>query len=121
MQSPNLALIRDNPFRLAFVPIDFSPPFPSDYHEKIAKRPVQIWIGSLPRLKIELQSLATNLRIPMTDGHLNDETAVAINNFKSLYSGDSTELSEDERTAWLALYEGARLAMDHNVALSLAG
>ncbi len=119
--SPNLALIRDNPFRLTFVSIDFAPPFRSRYQERIAGSPAQIWIGSLPRLQIELQFLATNLRIPMTGGHLRDETAIAINKFESLYDGDSTELSEHERTAWLALYEGARLAMDHNVALSLAG
>jgi hypothetical protein len=120
-ESPNLALIRDNPFRLTFVPINFSPPFPSRYQEQIVGRAAQIWIGSLPRLQIELQFLATNLRIPMKGGRLSDETAFAINEFKPLYSGDSTELSEHERTAWLVLYEGTRLAMSHNAALSLAG
>jgi hypothetical protein len=120
-ESPNLALIRDNPFRLTFVPIDFSPPFPSGYHEQIVGQSIRIWIGSIPRLLTELRFLAADLGIPMRDDLLTDETAIAINEFKPLYDGDSTELSEHERTAWLALYEGARLAMDHNVALSLAG
>jgi hypothetical protein len=47
--------------------------------------------------------------------------AEAINDFKPLYEGDSTELAEDERTAWLAMFEGTRLAIEHRIALSLAG
>jgi hypothetical protein len=120
-ESVNLALIRDNPFRLAFVPMEFSPPSPTAYHEQLAGNAIQIWVGSLPHLLMELRLLAGDLGIPFKDGDLTDEIAAAINDFKPLHDGDSTELAEDERTAWLAMYEGARLALEHKVALTLAG
>jgi hypothetical protein len=74
----------------------------------------------LAHLLNELRLLAGKLGIPLTNGDVTDATALAINAFEPLYEGDSTELAEDERTAWLALYEGARLALQHNVALTLA-
>jgi hypothetical protein len=120
-QSPNLALIRDNPFRVGFVPANFPLPFPSGYKERIGGSPIEIWVGSLPQLLAELKLLAADLRIPLIHGDLADETAAAINAWLPLYAGDSTELSEDERTAWLAIYEGARLASEHKVALTFAG
>ena len=120
-QSTHLALIRDNPYRTAFLPLDFASPLLTDYRERIEGEPVQIWIGSLPCLLSELTMLAANLGIPLKDGLLTDETARAINDCDPLFDGDSKELAEDERTAWLALYEGARLGLKHNVALSLAG
>jgi hypothetical protein len=120
-QSPHLALIRDNPFRVAFVPAHFSRPLPSGYKEQIGGTPIEIWFGSLPQLLAELKLLAADLRIPLINGDLTDETAAAINGWLPLYEGDSTELSEDERTAWLAMYEGARLASEHKVALTFAG
>jgi len=119
--SPNLALIFNNPFRVAYVPIDFSPPSPTAFHDRIGGERIQIWVGSLPHLLAELRWLAADLRIPLSDGDITGETAAAINDWKSLYAGDPLELAEDERTAWLAIYEGARLASQHNVALSLAG
>lgn len=82
---------------------------------------MQIWVGSLAHLLAELRLLAGKLGIPLANGDLRDEIATAINAFEPLHEGDSTELAEDERTAWLALYEGARLALQHNVALTLAG
>jgi hypothetical protein len=120
-QSPHLALIRDNPFRVAFVPTHFPHPFPCGYKEQIGGGPIEIWVGSLPQLLAELKLLAADLRIPLKLGNLADETAAAINAWLPLYEGDSTELSEDERTAWLAMYEGARLASEHKVALTFAG
>jgi len=119
--SPNLELIRDNPFRLAYVPIDFFPPSPTAYHEQITGKDGRIWVGSLPHLLTELKSLAEDLGIPLTNGDITDETAADINDFKPFNVKDSTELIEDDRTAWLAIYEGTRLALQHNVALSLAG
>jgi hypothetical protein len=120
-ENPNLALIRDNPYRVAFVPADFAPPTPTEYYEQIGDEDTQIWVGSLPRLLTELKHLAGQLGIPLVNGELADETASAINEFKPFRNGDSVELIEDERTAWLALYEGARLAVEHRVALTLAG
>ena len=119
--NPNLALIRDNPYRVTFVPVDFAPPSSTKYYERIGGEDTQIWVGSLPRLFTELKQLAAQLGIPLVNGELSDETAAAINDFKPFQHGDSTELIEDERTAWLALYEGARLAVEHRVALTLAG
>jgi hypothetical protein len=72
-------------------------------------------------LLTELKQLAGQLGIPLVNGELMDETASTINDFQPLRNGDSVELIEDERTAWLALYEGARLAVEHRVALTLAG
>jgi hypothetical protein len=118
---PNLALIRDNPFRVAFLPIDFSFPLQTGYFEQIGGDHIGIWAGSLPRLQMELSSVASDLGIPLKNGNLTDQVAAAINGFEPLYEGDSAELAEDERTAWLTLYEGTRLALEHNVALSLAG
>jgi len=120
-ENPNLALIRDNPYRVAFVPADFAPPASTAYYEQIGGADTQIWVGSLPRLLTELKQLAVQLGIPLVNGELADETASAINQFESLRNGDSVKLIEDERTAWLALYEGARLAIEHRVALTLAG
>jgi len=120
-ECPNLSLIRDNPYRVTFVPADFARPLPTEHREQIGGSAVQIWVGSLPHLLAELRLLAGKLRIPLANGDLTDEIAIAINAFEPLYEGDSTELAEDERTAWLALYEGARLALQHNVALTLAG
>jgi len=120
-ERPNLGLIRDNPFRVAFLPIDFSLPLQTDYFEQIGGDRFRIWAGSLPHLHLELSAIARDLGIPLKNGNLTDEVAAAINEFEPLYDGDSADLAEDERTAWLALYEGARLALGHNVALSLAG
>jgi hypothetical protein len=120
-ENPNLALIRDNPYRVSFVPADFAPPTPTEYYERIGGEGVQIWVGSLPHLLRELNQLAAQLGIPLTNGELRDETAAAINSFEALHNGDSTELIEDKRTAWAALYEGARLALEHRIALTLAG
>jgi hypothetical protein len=120
-ENPNLALIRDNPYRVAFVPADFAPPASTEYYEQIGGEDTQIWVGSLPRLLTELRQLAGQLGIPLVNGELADETASALNEFEPLRNEDSVEVIEDERTAWLALYEGARLAIEHRVALTLAG
>ena len=119
-KSPQLALIRENPFRVAFVPVSFAPGLPTAYREQIGAVSTQIWIGSLPLLMTELTLLAGDLGIPFVGRSLSDETAEAINHSVPLYPGDPGVLA-DERSAWLALYEGARLAADHGIALSLAG
>jgi hypothetical protein len=120
-QTPNLSLIRDNPFRVVFVPADLKRPVETSYRERIAGDLVSIWMGSLDGLLRELSWLAVDLGIPMQDGRVTDEIAIAINDFKVLNASDSSELIEDHRTAWLALYEGARLASANGVALTLAG
>jgi hypothetical protein len=80
-----------------------------------------VWAGSLVQLQRELLNLARDLRIPLANGELAGETANAINMFRPFHELDSTRLIETYRTAWLALHEGARLALENGVALTLAG
>jgi hypothetical protein len=118
--APNLALIRQNPHRAVFLPRVFARPLATDYFEKNGGDPVPVWAGSLPQLLEELAKLAHELGIPLLDGKLTDQTADAINMFRPFRLLDSTKLMENHRTAWLALYEGARLAIENGVALTLA-
>jgi len=60
----------------------------------------------------DLTWLAADLGIPTADGRISDSIATAINDFKPFHEGESAELIEDWRTAWLALHEGARLAKE---------
>jgi hypothetical protein len=119
--SRNLALIRMNPHRVTYLPRALPRPLATGYCEQNGGGPVLVWAGSLVELLRELLSLARDLRIPLANGRLADETAVAINMFRPFHELDSTKLIESYRTAWLALYEGARLALENGVALTLAG
>lgn len=116
----NLALIRQNPHRAVFLPRELPRPLVTDYCETNGGDPVPVWAGSLPQLLEELAKLAQKLGIPLEDGKLTDLTADAINMFRPFQELDSTKLIESHRTAWLALYEGARLALENGVALTLA-
>jgi hypothetical protein len=118
---PNLALIRENPHRVIYLPRALPRPLATGYCEKNGGDPVPVWAGSLPQLLQELVRLARDLRIPLANGKLADATALAINMFRPFHELDSTKLIESYRTAWLALYEGARLAMENRTALTLAG
>jgi hypothetical protein len=120
-RSPHLQLLGWNPYRTAFLPFVFEKPLETDYSERIAGSSFPIWIGSSPRLHAELQALALVLGIPLRDGALDDQVAQRINAFEPLFDVDDCSLAEDERTAWLLLFEGTRLSVVHNVALSLAG
>jgi hypothetical protein len=119
--SPHLALIRDNPYRVSFVPVDFDLPLETDYSEQISGIAIPIHVGSLPQLLVELEALAKVLGIPLNESGLSDRDAAAINAWRQFHDGDAAELIEDKRTAWLLLYEGTRLAIHHNIALTLAG
>jgi hypothetical protein len=118
---PNLALIRENPHRVVFLPRALPRPLATGYCEKNGDDSMPVWAGSLPQLLQELVRLARDLRIPLANGRLADATAFAINMFRPFHERDSTKLIESYRTAWLALYEGARLAMENRTALTLAG
>jgi hypothetical protein len=117
----NLALIRMNPHRAVFLPRALPQPLATGYCEHNGGGPVPVWVGSLVELMRELLNLARDLRIPLANGQLADETAAAINMYRPFHELDSTKLIESYRTAWLALYEGARLALENGVALTLAG
>ncbi len=117
----HLALLIQNPYRVAFVPIPFERPLQTSAADRIAGSDTRLSVGSAPTLFSDLVTVAKDLGIPMVAESLADDTASRINEYEALYNGDSRELAEDERTAWLVLYEGARLANERKVALSLAG
>ncbi len=116
-----LQLIASNPYRVSFVPMDFDAPLPTDYTEVIDGSQVRIWVGSTPALRRELRAMAPSLSIPLDSDELSAEVAQRINDYEPLSEEDDGSLAEDERPAWLLLYEGARLSVEHGVALSLAG
>jgi hypothetical protein len=118
---PHLGLLATNPYRVAFLPLSFDQPLLTEYQESIAGEQVSIFVGSAPALFSELTTVASSLGIPLQDGRLSDAVARKINDFAPLHDGDDCSLAEDERTAWMLLYEGARLAVQSGVALSLAG
>ena len=120
-RAPHLGLLVANPYRVAYVPIDFANPLLTEHVERIWDQQVRIWIGSLPHLRNELVALAPELGISLDSGQLSDETAQRINDFAPLYDGDNCAYAEDERTAWMLLFEGARMALHHRAALTLAG
>lgn len=122
---PHLALLEHNPSRVAFVPQDFPTPLPLEHTERLHGRAVRLLVGSAPALHRELVQLAPRLGIPLhargPESVLDADTVERINDLEPLYDGDDLELAEGERTTWLLLFEGTRLALVHAVALSLAG
>jgi hypothetical protein len=119
--APHIGLLATNPYRVAFLPLDFEAPLLTDHTERLFGKHAGLWIGSAPRLLTELTDLAPALGIPLDDRQLTDDIATKINNFAPLYPNDDCALAEDQRTAWLLLYEGARLAVEHQVPMCLAG
>jgi len=117
---PALALIRDNPQRVTFVPRGLEKPVASRHFETIAGKRVEVWIGSLAQLAEDLVRLGRELRIPLADGVLANDTADSINMYRPFHERDSTRLLEEFRPTWLALYEGVRLAIQQGVALTIA-
>jgi hypothetical protein len=69
----------------------------------------------------EVLSLAPYLGIVINEGALDDDLSARIDDALPLSDDDDRSLADDERTAWLLLHEGARLSVEHGVALSLAG
>lgn len=110
-----------HPHQTVYIPQDFSEPFETGFKEEIFGEAVEVWAGSIPKLFAELTELAPHLGVPLKNDFLSDEVAEKINEFELLSDDDDGKYVENERTAWLALYEGARLALEHKVALSLSG
>jgi len=117
----HLSVISLNPYRMVFLPIPLDRPIITEHVETIARQEVGIWLCSSIGLLDAIRRAAPKLGIPLDDGVLSDAVAEQIDDFAPLYDGDDCSLSEDERTAWLLLYEGARLSIAHGVALTLAG
>lgn len=106
--------------RLIYLPMKFEEPFRVSYGKGFWPLKKIQDIGSLESLLNELCQLGEALGIPFEEGSLSDDKANLINEFKALHDNDVLDYAEDERTAWLVFYEGARLALKHNVALSVA-
>jgi len=70
------------------------------------------WLGSSYGLIKELVHVAPVLGISLTDGLLSDETADEVND-----KAWSSSRYSDELMAWIALYEAARLSIEHNSAI----
>jgi hypothetical protein len=121
IDAEHLWLLAHNPYRVAFLPIEFKKPLLTDYHEAICGENVPIAIGSSPVLFRECQGFANYLGIPLSHGVLEDSTAARINDYLPLNEGEKVDPNTDQRTTWLLTYEGARLSIEHNIALSLAG
>lgn len=110
-----------NPYRVVFLPLEFNEPFETGHNEEVFDEQMQVWAGSSQKLLEELSELAPMIGIPLSNTGLSDDIATKINEFEMLSEDDNGELAEDERTAWLVMYEGARLSVENKVALSLAG
>ncbi len=117
----HLTLLKQKPYRVAFLPVTFPEPLLTDFKEAIAGEKMRIAVGSLTPLMREILDAAKILNIPLQDGVLSDDTAAKIINGEPLAAGDVPDPNNDYRSTWLIVHEGARLAISHNIALSLAG
>jgi hypothetical protein len=118
-QCSQLDALAANPYRIAFMPMSFSRPIETTYTENIGGEETPIWIGSSPVLADELEIAAVALRVPLSAGRLDDEIAEKINAFEAF--GDDDPCEPSHRIAWLMVYEGCRLSIASQVALSFAG
>ena len=117
----HLALLSDNPYRVTYLPGDFSQPLPTIFQEETAGGSARITIGFTSGLLRDLSTVADCLDIPLSDSGLTDDVAQRINDFEPLSAGEDSSPTEALMPSWLTLYEGARVAVEHNVALALAG
>jgi len=117
----HLALLEQNPYRVAFVPVVFPEPLLTDFRLDIAGERMRIAVGSLQPLMREVLDVSKALNIPLQNGVLTDETAVRIRESQPLVAGDTPDPEHDQRVTWLVVHEGVRLAISNNIALSLAG
>jgi hypothetical protein len=116
-----ISVLAANPYRIAFVPVDFPTPLATGHSEGIGGQPTAIPVGSSHALLREVLRLAPHLGITLRGGALDDSLATRIDDMEPLSPDDDGSQSDDERTAWLLLHEGARLSVSYGVALSLAG
>jgi hypothetical protein len=120
--SPQLELLTFNPFRVAYVPRDVSPPVETGFRDQIGGEQYSIWCGSSERLLKEIIACAALFNIPVDDQGLEDVVASRINDYEPLSPGDDADAElADLRTTWPTLHEAARLSVGTGVALCLAG
>ena len=116
---PQLEALASNPYRITFLPGRFSMPIETAYAEKFDGEEGRIRIDSLPVLAEELQLVANELRIPLSNGSLANAIAQQIDDYQELMADDPCDSSE--RITWLMVFEGCRLAIEYQTALSFAG
>jgi hypothetical protein len=117
----HLALLAHNPYRVAFLPVDFPTPLMTGFHENLFGKQHPIAVGSSLVLLREALRVAEMLNIPLLEGQLTDSVAAKINDYQPLFDGDEIDPIAEQRTTWLLVHEGAWLSVKHNIALSLAG
>ena len=122
IEAYHLRLVKLNPYRVAFVPIPFEYPLATDHTETFwGTQEVFLNFGSSYRLKDELLDLGQYLGIEFGNGGVINEHIQKINQFEPFKDGEAEDLSARFRVPWLLLYEGARLSIENEIALSLAG
>lgn len=122
INSEHLKLVKLNPYRVAFIPIDFEFPFATDLKETFWRNNiVNLNVGSSIKLMEELIEISKHLGIEFHYGNLIKEQVDKINELEPFDIAEKENLTEDFRSPWLVLYEGARLSIENKIALSLAG
>jgi len=117
----HLDVLTSNPYRAAFLPMELAAPLATEYVDPVAVHRAPVQVASALALRGELVALAPVLGIRLDQGYLSDNVAMLINEGESLGPDDIPLAWNEERAAWLMLYEGARVALKHRRALSLAG
>lgn len=117
----HLQLLKINPYRVVYLPIKLASFFTTNHKESIwGNEEVYLNVGSAYGLKNELEQLANRMGISV-ENELNFEEQIhQINQQKPLEEGEAADLNKDMRKCWLLMYEGARIAIEHHIALSLA-
>lgn len=122
IKSEHLRLVKLNPYRVVFIPFDFEFPFATEFKESFwGNNEIPLNAGSSFKLKEELIEIAKHLGIEFNNGDLIKEQVNKINELEPFKIGEDENLTEDYRSPWLVLYEGARLSIENKIALSLAG
>lgn len=123
INKPHGILIKLNPYRVAFLPIDFKRPLTTNHIEQFfGDQNVAINVGSSIRFFQELLEIAVYLNIKIDDGKITQEQINLINELIPFEKDDERkEQILNLRSAWLLCFEGAKLSIENNIALSLAG
>lgn len=122
IRSKHLKLLSLNPYRVVFLPFDFKNPFQTNHKELFwNQEEAKINVGSSNQLLNELKELATEFGISPNNQDIFNQQINNINDLIPFNEKDTPEVIEDYRSAWLLMFEGARLSIENKVALSLAG
>lgn len=111
-----------NPYRVVFAPASFDEPQATNHQECFGAQEIPVLLGSSPRLRDQLLSLAPEIGIPLENGVLTDEVAQKIDDMQPLHDGeDDWDLIENIRMGWLVMHEAALISIARQVPICLAG